>query len=164
MKIFLMLLVPTLWATAVFTATAQQTIDLSSGWKFKPEPAGQMCQWQTPTLADDDWAIVKAGARWEDQGFAETDGYAWYRKEIDVPTSWAKQQSWLILGAVNDAFALFCNGHLVNEFGDSLKHTIANIPSMANLTPHLLVGKKMCWRYGCWIGAAAAASGSRRAC
>jgi hypothetical protein len=142
MKRIIAILVLAIWNTTGFSATSPQTIDLSSSWKFKPEPVGKMLQWQMPNLADSDWDTLHAGTRWEDQGFPDLDGYAWYRKAIDVPESWRGQQIWLILGAVNDAFALFCNGHFVNEFGDSISHNVANIPSLANLTPFLNPGKR----------------------
>lgn len=143
MKRIIFLLLAAICVSAAFSAAPLQTLDLSTGWKFKPEPAGRMPQWQSPTLADDDWARLNAGVRWEDQGFSSTDGYAWYRHEFEVPADWSQKQAWLILGAVNDAFALFCNGHFINEFGDSLKHTVANTPSLASLNPWLHAGKNV---------------------
>jgi hypothetical protein len=125
---------------AALWAGAPQTLDLTENWKFKPEPAGEMPNWYFSDFNDADWTVLKAGTRWEDQGFPLVDGFAWYRKEIDVPANWHAQPIWLIFGAVNDAFTLYCNGQLVNEFGDHSLHSVANIPSLANLTPFLKPG------------------------
>ena len=122
-------------------ASAPQTIDLTENWRFRPEPAGESPKWQLSTLNDTSWATLKAGIRWEDQGFPDVDGFAWYRRKIDVPVNWRNRPVWLILGAVNDAFVLYCNGNLVNEFGDENRQSVANIPAMANLTPYLKPGR-----------------------
>jgi hypothetical protein len=142
MKKFFCLCGLEIWLVAALWAGTPQTIDLTENWKFKPEPSGKMPQWQLPAFKDMDWAVLKAGARWEDQGFPNTDSYAWYRKEIDLPAEWGNYPIWLILGAVNDAFVLYCNGQLVNEFGDSSRHNVANIPALANLTPFLTPGRR----------------------
>ncbi|HPN35662.1 MAG TPA: hypothetical protein PK843_14195 [bacterium] len=128
--------------TAGAWAEAPQTMDLSQGWKFRPEPAGPMPAWQRAWVADADWAVLHAGRCWEEQGFANTDGFAWYRKEVSVPVEWAGRPVWLILGAVNDAFSLYCNAQPVNEFGDDSRHSVANIPSLANLQPFLKPGSR----------------------
>jgi len=130
-----------IWLVISLTDVTSQTLDLTENWKFRPEPAGETPDWAASNLDDSAWATLKAGIRWEDQGFPEVDGFAWYRKEIDVPADWLPQPVWLIFGAVNDAFTLFCNGHPVNEFGDA-HHSVANIPSLANLTPFLKPGRR----------------------
>jgi len=128
--------------TAGSWADVPQTMDLSQGWKFRPEPAGPMPAWQSAWVADTDWAVLEAGRCWEEQGFADTDGFAWYRKEMNVPAEWAGRSVWLILGAVNDAFSLYCNAQPVNTFGDNSQNSVANIPSLANLQPFLKPGRK----------------------
>lgn len=130
-----------IYLVGLMTAVQSQTIDLSENWKFKPEPAGEKVDWQAPHFDDTDWSSVKAGVRWEDQGFPDVDGYAWYRRKVDVPQDWANQPVWLIFGALNDAFVLYCNGQRVNLFGDESRQSVANIPAMANLAPFLQPGR-----------------------
>ncbi|NLP10571.1 hypothetical protein GX408_09270, partial [bacterium] len=131
-----------LYMTASAWAETPQTMDLSGGWKFKSEPAGPMPAWQRAWVADTGWAVLDAGRCWEEQGFVGLDGFAWYRKEINVPVEWAGRPVWLILGAVNDAFNLYCNAQPVNAFGDDSRHSVANIPSLANLQPFLKPGRR----------------------
>lgn len=128
------------WLVIGAADTTYQTLNLTENWKFNPEPAGETPDWSATDFNDADWATLKAGIRWEDQGFPEVDGFAWYRREIEVPAG-DHQPVWLILGAVNDAFTLFCNGHRVNDFGDT-RHSVANIPSLANLAPFLNPGHR----------------------
>ncbi len=127
---------------AAVRADGPRTMDLSQGWKFRPEPAGPMPAWQRTSLVDTSWAVLHAGRCWEQQGFANTDGFAWYRKEIDVPAEWAGRPACLILGAVNDAFSLYCNAQPVNVFGDDSQNSVANIPSLANLQTFLKPGRQ----------------------
>ena len=122
---------------------AQPTQDLAAGWRFKPDPehVGLRDGWHTVSTSDGDWATVQAGLRWEDQGFPDADGYAWYRRWLDVPADWQGARAWLVLGAVNDAFTLYCNGVRVNAFGDATDNTVADIPAIADVTALLKPGE-----------------------
>ena len=67
------------------------TIDLARGWRFAPDPEkrGFEAGWAAPEFDDSAWAAIDAGARWEDQGFRDLDGAAWYRRRVAVPAEWA---------------------------------------------------------------------------
>ncbi len=56
-------------------------------WKFKTDPdaAGDKEQWFAREFDDGKWASIKSGKFWEDQGFPNYDGAAWYRITIDIP-------------------------------------------------------------------------------
>lgn len=118
-------------------------IDLTSGWKFKPDPdnAGMALRWHSSACADGDWAVLDAGKRWEEQGFANLDGRAWYRRRIDVPASWQGKTVWLVLGGANDACVVFCNERKINRFGDEREKSMYMTPLIADLTDALRFGE-----------------------
>jgi len=119
-------------------------VDVASDWRFRadPENQGMALQWYAPSYPDEDWALVRAGARWEDQGFPEVDGYAWYRRRVLIPPSWQGQSAWLVFGAANDTCVVFCNGHRVNSYGDiERKRSMADTAILADLTERIQFGE-----------------------
>jgi len=118
-------------------------IDLVADWRFKPDPdhAGAHHNWASPDLPDSDWATLQAGVRWEDQGFPNVDGYAWYRRRVDIPADWRGKPVWLCLGAVNDGCAVYCNGQLLNTYGRTEDVSTAWVPVFAELSPALRFGE-----------------------
>jgi hypothetical protein len=143
----------------VFSPTAApqcQTLDLLPEWRFAsdPEGAGEKVGWADPNFDDSDWAIIDAGTRWEDQGFPEVDGTAWYRKRVAIPAEWEGQAVWWVLGGANDSYVLYCNGKKVASYGDrpdpeseapmtvTEEKSVANITTLANLSPYLKFGEE----------------------
>lgn len=88
-------------------------------WKFLPD--------DRPEYADSAlnhywWHDISPLTVWERQGFAEYDGFAWYRVRIVVPSSMKKgalryDALLLHLGKIDDADQTFFNGHLIGETG-----------------------------------------------
>ncbi len=122
---------------------AEAWLDIASAWRFKPDPdhVGLREGWHDVPYDDADWAVIDAGTRWEDHGFPEVDGYAWYRRRVDVPADWKASNVWLVLGAVNDACTIHCNGVRVNSYGDEKDHTVAGVPVIAELGAQLHPGE-----------------------
>ncbi|HQP96915.1 MAG TPA: hypothetical protein PLY86_00550 [bacterium] len=127
-----------------FQVGGQPTLDLSGDWRFMPDPenVGVDKGWFAPDFSDEQWKILQGGTRWEEQGFTDLDGYAWYRKWISVPSEWTGKQIWLVLGAVNDNYVLYCNGRKVNTFGDETDRSIAEIATAADLTSFVKCGER----------------------
>ena len=107
-----------------------ETIDLTEGWRFAPDTdqKGLDKGWQTPGFDDSSWVTLKAGVRWEDQGFPKLDGHAWYRKRILVPATMRSDHIWLNLGGLNDSGVVYCNGQKVGVFGEENRSSMARIP------------------------------------
>ncbi|GMV92048.1 MAG: hypothetical protein AMXMBFR82_18260 [Candidatus Hydrogenedentota bacterium] len=118
-------------------------IDLAADWRFKPDPehVGLRDGWLSVSYDDSEWTALDAGTRWEDQGFPELDGFAWYRRWVDVPALWGGAKAWLTLGAVNDACTVYCNGVRINSYGDESGRSVANTPIIAELSAHLKPGE-----------------------
>ncbi len=123
--------------------TPETWLDLTADWRFRPDPeqVGLGEDWHTFSYADEDWAVLEAGKRWEDQGLPAVDGYAWYRRHIEVPASWRGDKAWLVLGGVNDACVVFCNGERINAYGDEKERSVNATPIIAELSRTLRFGQ-----------------------
>lgn len=113
-------------ALACSAAPAEDTLDLSSGWLFRPDPKdeGVASNWMSSELDESEWKPIRVGARWEDDGYRDYDGIGWYRIRFDAPADWAEGQSFLLLGGVNDSCRVYCNGELIDAFGDDINRTM----------------------------------------
>jgi sialate O-acetylesterase len=94
------------------------TLNLRGTWDFKKTSAkynrstdfdGKILT----ALADagsDDWTSVTVPDVWENQGFNNYDGGAWYRKKIIIPKAMAGEDLVLLLGKIDDTDRTFLNG------------------------------------------------------
>jgi len=121
---------------------APRSIDISRDWRFAPDKdnRGLAEKWFAAGFDDSSWDTLDAGLRWEDQGYPDLDGVAWYRKWVSVPASWKGKDVWIKFGAVNDAYQLFVNGVRVASFGKPHR-SYAGRPSLASLKDVLQYGK-----------------------
>jgi len=96
---------------------SQNLID--NQWQFS---TGDSLIWKDASFNSSKWATIKSGRIWEEQGFANYDGFAWYRKTVVIPEELQKDASKfggfsLYLGAIDDADQVFFNGKLIGETG-----------------------------------------------
>ena len=121
---------------------APKTIDLSENWKFSPDTqnVGMSEKWYAVDFDDSNWDTLNAGVRWEDQGYPDLDGTAWYRKSILIPADWKGKTVWMKFRGVNDAYTLFVNGVSVDTFGMA-HHSYAGRPSIVDVTKQIEYGK-----------------------
>jgi len=90
-------------------------LNLAGEWLFK---TGDNLQWAKPDFDDSDWARVKVPATFESQGFANYDGFVWYRLHFDVPDDIrGLNDLLLLLGSIDDADETFLNGVKIGETG-----------------------------------------------
>ncbi|WP_167619015.1 sialate O-acetylesterase [Maribellus sediminis] len=66
--------------------------------------------WSDPEMNDSDWSRIKAPGLWEEQGYLDIDGIAWYRKELDLTEEQTQTNLNLHLGKIDDADITFING------------------------------------------------------
>jgi len=128
------------------SASGQQVIDIADEWKFStdPEVIGERQQWAGVDFDDSKWTTLNAGMRWEDQGVAEYDGHAWYRKWVTVPDEWLNRSVYLAFGGINDCATVYVNGKKAAALGfyeDSKKNeSVARDLQAVNITPYIEVG------------------------
>ncbi len=96
-------------------------------WAFHP---GDNLAWAAPGLDDSGWARIRVGETWEQQGFRDLTGFAWYRRRIELPPG-AAGADWrlaLCLPEVQDAAQVYWNGRLVGSYGRVYPHAVWYVP------------------------------------
>lgn len=56
------------------------------------------------------WDAIRVGDSWENQGYPNYDGPAWYRQRVRVPVAWKGRPLKLMLGKPDDRGTIFWNG------------------------------------------------------
>jgi sialate O-acetylesterase len=87
---------------------------LGGDWKFS---VGDAAEWAQPDFNDKNWGEIHAPAYWQDEGYRNYHGYAWYRKSFDFPKGSERERILLSLGRVDDVDQVYINGKLVGVTG-----------------------------------------------
>jgi hypothetical protein len=90
-------------------------IDLIGKWKFN---IGDNPKWKENNFNDNDWLSLFVPAYWDNQGFRDYDGFAWYRKEFTLPPELHNKKLVLLLGKIDDLDETYINGKLVGSTGE----------------------------------------------
>ncbi len=93
----------------------QLNSNLQGMWKFKP---GDDFNRKDPAYNDSGWRQIFVPAKWEDQGYRNYDGYAWYRKTFYYRGTIPKGTMILVLGKIDDLDQVYINGTFVGGTGD----------------------------------------------
>lgn len=93
----------------------EDEISLKGNWSFK---IGDNPSWAAMNFNDSDWNRIYAPARWEDEGYPNYDGFAWYRKKVTFPSSFRDKRIILELGYIDDIDEVFVNGQKIGQTGD----------------------------------------------
>ena len=89
--------------------------DLSGRWKFH---LFDSLQWKEDSYNDANWKAINVPATYESQGYEDYDGFSWYRKTFDLPTSLRNKKLVLVLGKIDDIDQVFVNGTFVGGLGE----------------------------------------------
>ncbi len=101
--------------------TSQHLID-------KINQAKELTTKDISTFETRDWSAINVPGRWEDQGFKHYDGYAWYRKKIEIPSNAKDEDLVVVLGKIDDTDRTFFNGKLIGSTQWYNNLRIYNIP------------------------------------
>ena len=87
-------------------------------WGFRPDPEdrGAAARWYEPGGAADAWKPIRIAEFWENQGYGNLDGIAWYRRAIDFPDLPEGARLYLAFGAVDESLALWIDGDYVAAY------------------------------------------------
>ncbi|MBN2279689.1 MAG: glycoside hydrolase [Candidatus Marinimicrobia bacterium] len=87
------------------------SINLSGTWKFRP---GNEKEWADEKYNDNHWDEIIIPGAWDDHGYADYDGFAWYRKDFVVENV-EPQHLVLLAGKIDDFETIYINGSKVGS-------------------------------------------------
>ncbi len=95
---------------------AQKTkiLGLDGKWRFT---IGDREEYAQPDCNDSNWEKIKVGTPWENEGFENYNGYAWYRYEFDGSQLGEFENLILSLGYIDDVHEAYLNGKLIGFKG-----------------------------------------------
>jgi hypothetical protein len=95
-------------------ASVSLEVNLQSNWKFQP---GDDIRRKETDFDDKGWSDIIVPSKWEDQGYRDYDGYAWYRKSFNFQSSESDEKKVLLIGKIDDIDQVYINGTLVGSTG-----------------------------------------------
>ena len=92
--------------------------------------------WADRELDTAEWRTAQLPGLWENAGYADLDGFMWYRKVVELPEEWAGHDLTLSLGPINDMDRTYFNGTLV---GAHEGENFASVPRVYSVPGNLVV-------------------------
>lgn len=137
LSLFSVLLVSVASLSLLFCAASGldgQTFSLQTGrepvasldglWRFH---TGDNPAWAEPNFDDSQWPLLRSEEDWDQQGYKNYGGFAWYRFTVAVPEG---SRVWsLYLGPMETGYQVFVDGRLAGSFGPiqhSLNYALAS--------------------------------------
>jgi hypothetical protein len=90
-------------------------IDLVGQWKFTTRSNDDF---KNPDYDDTNWDDIMVPGVWENQGYRNYDGCAWYRKQFQVKKGIAEEYMVMMAGKIDDIDQVFLNGTWIGQTGD----------------------------------------------
>ena len=87
--------------------------DLQGNWDFR---VGDNLNWRFSDT-NDQWDDILVPGLWENQGYRNYDGYAWYQKVFIPDNTINKERMVLMLGRIDDIDEVYINGILIGQTG-----------------------------------------------
>jgi hypothetical protein len=113
-KHFAFILFIALSSISVYAEDLRKIVPLSGSWKFS---IGDDTDWANPSYDDSDWDRITIPGRWEDQGYDDYNGYAWYRKTFTTEDIPSNTTIYLMLGRIDDVDVVYLNGKEIGKSG-----------------------------------------------
>ena len=141
-----------------------QTFNLQTGrepvasldglWRFH---TGDNRAWADPNFDDSQWPLLRSDKDWDQQGYENYGGFAWYRFAVVVPDGTGK---WSIdVGPMETGYQLFVDGRLAGSFGPILNsRNYAASSRVFDLSPAAVSGPRTfhiairAWHSPVWAG------------
>jgi len=90
-------------------------LSLEGKWKFK---TGDKSYYKAVEYNDVTWDEIFVPKPWEEQGYENYDGMAWYRNKVVLPDNLKQQRLVILLGKIDDVDEVYINGELVGQTGE----------------------------------------------
>jgi len=100
-------------------AKYDEIMDLPKTWLFRLDPkrVGETKGWFAAGADESAWKPIEIRKFWEEQGYPNYDGVAWYRVRVSVPASLKGRRCLLAFGAADETAAVYVNGHYAGKWG-----------------------------------------------
>ncbi len=92
----------------------RRVINLQGRWKIM---TGDNLKYAQPGYDDTDWEKIYVPGEWEDQGYWNYNGFAWYRTKFEISEKYHSSCLYLALGYIDDVDEVFINGQLIGFSG-----------------------------------------------
>ncbi len=113
--VFLILLLSMVFSTSeIKSENLKQIINLKGTWRFS---IGDNPDWKDVDFNPNNWDYVSLPQRWEDAGYINYDGFAWYRKSFRYESDINRSDLLLVLGYIDDVDEVYFNGQLLGKTG-----------------------------------------------
>lgn len=106
----------------IYTSKADRglAVNLRGMWSFKIASTSQhrfasVNENTIGTLSKEGWVDITVPGAWENQGFGNYDGGAWYKKEFIIPKALLGEELVLLIGKIDDSDKTFLNGKLIGS-------------------------------------------------
>jgi hypothetical protein len=102
------------WPRGLAMQMTKDTVALPIDWPFRtdPEKQGEAQKWAAPDFDDSDWKKIPTDRPWEQSGYADYDGYGWYRLRVALPAKLPGEPV-LLIGSADEACDVWINGEKV---------------------------------------------------
>jgi hypothetical protein len=94
---------------------SQNSLNLFGKWKFH---LFDNKEWANTNFDDSSWEDIMVPGGWDDQGFRNYDGFAWYRKTFKLPNNFNVEDLMLLMGKIDDMDEVYVNGKLIGSTGN----------------------------------------------
>lgn len=116
MKTFLLSLI---FSSCYLCLLAQGQVSMTEA-RFK---TGDNKNFSSRSFDDSKWQTLKTGEVWDEQGYKDYDGFAWYRIHVNIPLSLKNASYWkdslrINLAKIDDADEVYLNGKLIGKNGN----------------------------------------------
>ncbi len=104
-------------ARATICRNPQSALSIDQQWRFQTDPKdeGLAKGWMKTDFPDQNWPFINADGWWQDQGYPNYHGVAWYRKTIPIIMPEKKRNCFLHFGAIDGDAAIFINDRKIGE-------------------------------------------------
>jgi diguanylate cyclase (GGDEF)-like protein len=124
-------------ATSAAAQTAADSVALDGPWRFRQ---GDDAAWAHPGLDDGAWRTIAVPGEWETE-IGEYDGFAWYRREVVLPSGMHGAPVGIRFGTVGDAFELYWNGVMVASAGRLPPEFVEGVTPILFLVPDSVLAR-----------------------
>ncbi len=114
MRILLLILLIVTLNLELSAQKLRQIVSLQGYWSFS---VGDDISWRWSDHDFSDWDRIYVGISWESQGYDGYNGYAWYKKKVEISNMSTNTRLILQIDQIDDADEVYFNGVLIGHSG-----------------------------------------------